>query len=75
MFEFVKEFAGFLVSTLLDLTPILILIVFFQTVVLRQPIPHLRRVLVGGVYMVIGLVFLLMGLEKALFASPDFGRQ
>lgn len=82
MFEFVKEFASFLVSTLLDLTPILILIVFFQTVVLRQPIPHLRRVLVGGVYMVIGLVFLLMGLEKALFplgeimaaqlSSPDF---
>ncbi|HKK91052.1 MAG TPA: DUF1538 domain-containing protein, partial [Desulfobacteraceae bacterium] len=29
--------------------------------------PHLRRVLVGGVYVVIGLALFLAGLEKALF--------
>jgi hypothetical protein len=47
--------------------PIILLIGGFQLLVLRQPIPHLKRVLVGGVYVVIGLALFLAGLEKALF--------
>jgi len=66
MIEFGKEFIHFLLSTLLDLTPILLLIVFFQLIVLRQRIPHLKSVLIGGVYMILGLTILLMGLKKAL---------
>lgn len=71
-----------LLATMLDVAPILILILFFQFVVLRKPIPHWRRVILGGVYVVIGLALFLMGLEKALFplgnlmaeqlADPDF---
>ncbi|WP_457553667.1 DUF1538 domain-containing protein [Desulfobacula sp.] len=62
--------------------PIIILIIIFQLVVLRQPIPHLRHLIVGGVYVVIGLSLFLAGLEKALFplgnimatqlSDPDF---
>ncbi len=69
-------------STLGDVAPIAVLIVFFQVVVLRQPIPKLRRVLIGSVYVVVGLSFFLIGLEKALFplgnmmaeqlADPEF---
>ena len=56
-----------LLATIRDVLPILGLIVFFQLVVLRQPIPHLRRLIMGGVYVVLGLAMFLLGLEKALF--------
>lgn len=56
-----------LLVTIRDVLPILGLIVFFQLFVLRQPIPHLRRLIMGGVYVVLGLAMFLLGLEKALF--------
>ena len=65
--EFIYDFSKILFSTCKDVLPILILIVGFQLLVLRQPIPHLRRLIVGGVYVVIGLALFLAGLEKALF--------
>ena len=65
--EFIYEFGKILLNTCRDVLPIIILIVGFQFLVLRQPIPHLRRLIVGGVYVVIGLALFLAGLEKALF--------
>ena len=47
--------------------PIIILIAVFQLLVLRKPIANLRRVIIGAVYVVIGLTLFLAGLEKALF--------
>ena len=69
--ELIREFIGTLLSTMLDVLPILVLIVFFQLVVLKQPIPHLKRVIVGSVYVLFGLALFLMGLEKALFPLGD----
>lgn len=60
-------FLKMLLATLGDVLPIVLLILFFQFAVLRQPIPQWRRVLLGGVLVVIGLTFFLLGLEKALF--------
>ncbi len=65
--EFLVDLAATLLSTCRDVLPILILITGFQLLVLRQQIPHLRRLLVGGVYVVVGLALFLAGLEKALF--------
>lgn len=65
--EFVYELGKILIATGRDVLPIIILIVGFQLLVLRQPIPHLRRLIVGGIYVVIGLALFLAGLEKALF--------
>ncbi len=65
--DFIYEFGKILLSTCKDVLPIVILIVSFQLLVLRQPIPHLRRLILGGVYVVIGLALFLAGLEKALF--------
>jgi hypothetical protein len=56
-----------LLATLRDVAPIAGLVVFFQLVVLRQPIPRVKRVVIGAVYVVIGLTLFLIGLEKALF--------
>ncbi len=56
-----------LLGTLRDVIPIAIIIFGFQFLVLRQPIPHLRQVLIGFVYVLVGLTFFLEGLEQALF--------
>jgi hypothetical protein len=65
--EFIYDFSKIFLATCRDVLPIIILITAFQLLVLRQPIPHLRRLIVGGVYVVIGLALFLAGLEKALF--------
>ena len=65
--EFIYSFSKILLATCRDVLPIIILITFFQLFILRQPIPHLRRLVVGGIYVVIGLALFLAGLEKALF--------
>jgi hypothetical protein len=65
--EFIYDFSKIFFATCRDVLPIIILITGFQLLVLRQPIPHLRRLVVGGVYVVIGLALFLAGLEKALF--------
>ncbi len=65
--EFIHNFSKILLATCRDVLPIIILITGFQLLVLRQSIPHLRRLIVGGVYVVIGLALFLAGLEKALF--------
>ena len=65
--EFIIDFSKILLATCRDVLPIIILIIGFQLLVLRQPIPHLGRLVVGGIYVVIGLALFLAGLEKALF--------
>ena len=67
MNDFLVDFVLVLFYTLRDVLPILLVIIFFQLVVLKQPIPHLKKVILGGVYVVLGLALFLMGLEKALF--------
>ena len=67
MIDFIIDFILVLFLTLRDVLPILAVIIFFQMVVLKQPIPHLKKVILGGVYVVLGLSLFLLGLEKALF--------
>ena len=64
---FLSDYLAILISTCWDVLPIIVLIAFFQLVVLRQPIPRLRKTLIGVVYVVLGLSLFLGGLEKALF--------
>jgi len=56
-----------LLATGRDVFAVTALLVGFQLFVLRQPIPHLKRVAIGFAFVVIGLAFFLMGLEMALF--------
>lgn len=65
--DFLYEFLNVFIATCRDVLPIVLLVAGFQFFVLRQPIPHLKQVLVGAVYVVIGLALFLAGLEKALF--------
>jgi len=54
-------------ATMLDVGPIVAVLAVFQAAVLRRRPPHLRRVAVGAVYVLIGLTLFLVGLEEALF--------
>jgi hypothetical protein len=61
------DISSIILATVADITPIVGLIVFFQLVVFRRPIPHLRKVVTGLLFVIIGLSLFLIGLEKALF--------
>ena len=54
-------------STLLDVLPIAVIIGGFQLFVIRRRVPNLGRVLVGFVYVLLGLSLFLVGLQEALF--------
>ena len=54
-------------NALADLLPIILVIAFFQLVVLRQPLPQFGEVLFGGLLVVIGLTLFVQGLEMGLF--------
>ncbi|NKB80782.1 MAG: DUF1538 domain-containing protein [Nitrospirales bacterium] len=56
-----------LLSSFFDLLPIILVIGFFQFAVLQQPIPHMFSILVGGLFVVIGLTLFVHGLEMGLF--------
>ena len=50
-----------------DLLPIIVVVVGFQTLVLRQPFPNAAEMLVGVLFVVIGLMLFVQGLEMGLF--------
>ncbi|UCH90757.1 MAG: DUF1538 domain-containing protein [Nitrospirota bacterium] len=54
-------------STIADVLPIALIIVGFQSLVIRRPIPNLSRVGLGFMYVLVGLALFLQGLEMALF--------
>ncbi len=54
-------------SAFTDLLPIIVVIAFFQLIVLRQPMPELGQVLFGGLLVVMGLSLFIQGLEMGLF--------
>jgi len=65
--ELLTEIVNSLRYTVYDVIPIVLIIVFFQLLVIRRPIANLKRVITGFIYVLIGLSLFLLGLEKALF--------
>ncbi len=70
----------FLSGSARDLLPIVLVIAFFQLVVLRQPFPDLGRTLLGVVLVLLGLSFFVRGLDLGLFPlgesmAHDFARK
>lgn len=58
---------GTVLSTALDVLPILLFIFLFQLFVIRQPIRNLRRLFAGIAFTILGLGMFLVGLEQTLF--------
>lgn len=59
--------ANKLKASFLDLIPIIVVVSFFQIVVLQQPFPNMFDVIVGMVFVLIGLMLFIEGLEIGLF--------
>jgi hypothetical protein len=54
-------------SAVLDLLPIVLVVLFFQTVVLKNSFPDVVNILTGLILVIFGLVFFIQGLEMGLF--------
>ncbi len=67
MLEFLADVGDTLLSTLRDVIPIVVILVVFQVVVLRQRLPNIRGIATGSVMVLLGLALFLIGLEQALF--------
>ena len=67
MTDFPRAFADALLSTVLDVAPIVVIFLLFQVVILRSKPANLRQIAAGSVLVLVGLALFLIGLENALF--------
>lgn len=61
--HFIKQ----LYNSFLDLVPILAVVLVFQIFVVKQPVDDVVRLLVGTLFVVMGLALFVQGLEQSLF--------
>ncbi|HEB56244.1 MAG TPA: DUF1538 domain-containing protein [Gammaproteobacteria bacterium] len=67
MSDFFLQLLNTTIDTVFDVLPIVMIIFGFQFLVIRQPVPHMKQVLLGFLYVLLGLSFFLVGLKQALF--------
>ncbi len=60
---FIKQ----LFASFLGLLPILAVVLIFQILVIRQPVPDVASLIVGALFVVLGLTLFIQGLEQSLF--------
>jgi hypothetical protein len=61
------RFLAAMLDSIRDLTPIILVIAFFQIAILQQPIPNVGQLLGGTLLVVLGLTLFVRGLEMGLF--------
>ncbi len=62
-----KSLLGAMINSFKDLMPIVLVVLFFQLVVLQEPLPNVLSILFGLLLVVLGLTFFVFGLEMGLF--------
>ena len=65
--EQIRQLIDSILSSVRDLLPIVLVVTFFQLVVIQQPFPELARMITGFLLVVLGLALFVRGLEQALF--------
>jgi hypothetical protein len=65
--DLILESLIFVWDSALDVAPIVVFLLLFQLFVLRERIPNLNQILVGFVFVTVGLGLFLVGLEETLF--------
>lgn len=75
-----KQLLRPLFASFRDLAPIVVVIAFFQLIVLRQPLPDFGGLLAGMLFVALGLTLFVRGLEIGLFPlgesmAYDFARK
>lgn len=67
MLDTLKKLFHSMAGSLRDLLPIVVVIAFFELVVLQQMPHNIGQILLGVVFVVLGLTFFIHGLEQGLF--------
>ncbi|MEH6442866.1 MAG: DUF1538 domain-containing protein [Oceanospirillaceae bacterium] len=67
MHKTVLKLLSLLIGSIRDLAPIIVVVLFFQLVVLQQPLPNVSQLVLGVVFVLLGLTFFIHGLEQGLF--------
>ncbi|MGR5095063.1 DUF1538 family protein [Vibrio maritimus] len=62
-----KSLLSAMINSFKDLMPIVLVVLFFQLVVLQEPLPNVLSILFGLLLVVLGLTFFVFGLEMGLF--------
>lgn len=78
--KIIQGLSRLLIDAARDLVPIIVVIAFFQIVVLAQPFPNLGEILIGTALVIMGLAFFIRGLEMGLFPlgesmAQDFAKK
>jgi hypothetical protein len=60
---FIKQ----LVRSFLNLVPILAVVLVFQILIVQQPIPDITNLILGSLFVILGLTLFTQGLEQSLF--------
>lgn len=56
-----------LLSVITDVLPILVVIFFFQYMIIKKAVPNLSRITIGIIFVILGLYAFIVGLEMGLF--------
>jgi len=56
-----------LFSSFLDLAPILAVVLIFQIFIIQQPVPEVTRLIIGTLFVIVGLTLFIQGLQLSLF--------
>lgn len=67
MNDVIKQLFETLFDTCVNIFPIIAIILGFQLLIIRKPLPNPRRMLIGFIYVILGITFFLQGLQMALF--------
>ena len=67
MTAFLIDIVKTTLATALDVLPIVVILFVLQALVIRKKPANLKKIVIGFVYVLIGLSLFLVGLEEALF--------
>jgi hypothetical protein len=56
-----------IIAVVKDVAPILAVIFFFQYMIIRKPVTHLHKIIIGIIMVILGLYAFILGLEMGLF--------
>ena len=71
MSEWFYDLGLTLLATARDILPIAAVIIGFQVLVIRKPVAHPKQILIGFIYVLLGIALFLKGLEMALFPMGE----
>jgi hypothetical protein len=71
MFILMNLFIKQLFRSFLNLVPILAVVLLFQILIVQQPIPDVANLIIGTLFVILGLTLFTQGLEQSLFPLGD----